>query len=199
MLFDIPAFVLIDTGASHSFISARFVKRHKFSYISLDTVVVVSTPMGQSALAKRLVLGCPLEFEGNVLMSNIMILALEDFDCTLEIDMLTTYRASVDYYQKLVRFHPVGDDSWFFYGEGARPQMPLVSSMRACRALESGGEGYLIYAVNTSAGSVGIEALPVVNEFSNVFLDEFPGFPPAREVEFASSTFDKTYSEEREV
>ncbi|XP_073120715.1 uncharacterized protein [Henckelia pumila] len=33
-----------------------------------DTVVVVSTPMGQSASAKRLVMGYPLEFEVNVLM-----------------------------------------------------------------------------------------------------------------------------------
>ncbi|XP_073123090.1 uncharacterized protein [Henckelia pumila] len=74
LLFDIPAFPLIDTCASHSFISARFVKRYKFPYISLDSVVVVSTPTGQSVLAKRLVLGCPLDFEGNVLMENLMIL-----------------------------------------------------------------------------------------------------------------------------
>ncbi|XP_073137102.1 uncharacterized protein [Henckelia pumila] len=57
---------------------------------------------------------------------------------------------------------------WFFYGEGARPQIPLVSAMKACRALESGLEGYFIYAVVTSARSV----------------DEIPGFPPVCEVEF---------------
>ncbi|XP_073153693.1 uncharacterized protein [Henckelia pumila] len=65
MLCSIPAFVLIETGAYHSFIFALFVKRHKLPYISLDAVVVVSTPTGQSASAKSRVMGCPLEFEWN--------------------------------------------------------------------------------------------------------------------------------------
>ncbi|XP_073133405.1 uncharacterized protein [Henckelia pumila] len=108
---NIPAFVLIDTGASHSFISTRFFKRHKLPYIDLDIVISIFTPTGQSMLAKRLVLGCILEFEGNVLIENLMVLAMEDFYCILGIDMLTTYRASVYCYQKLVRFHPFGDDS----------------------------------------------------------------------------------------
>ncbi|XP_073120468.1 uncharacterized protein [Henckelia pumila] len=47
-----------DTGASYSFVSARFAKRHRLPYISLDVVLTVSTPTGHSALAKRLVLGC---------------------------------------------------------------------------------------------------------------------------------------------
>ncbi|XP_073138496.1 uncharacterized protein [Henckelia pumila] len=109
---------------------------------------------------------------------------MEDFDCILEIDVLTTYQSSVDCYQRLVKFLPVGDDSWFFYGEGARPQMPLVSALKACRALESGAEGYLVYAVDTFAGSGGIEGIPVANEFPDVFPEEIPGFPPVREVEF---------------
>ncbi|XP_073121563.1 uncharacterized protein [Henckelia pumila] len=163
-LCGIPDFVLIDNGASHSFISTHFVKRHKLPYIALDVVLSVSTLTGQSALAKRLVLDCPLEFEGNVLIANLLILAMEDFDCILGIDMLTTYRDSVDCYQRLVQFHPVGDYSWFFY--------------------ESGEEGYLIYAVDLSIEGVGIGDLPVVNEFLDVFPDEITGFPLVREVEF---------------
>ncbi|XP_073153281.1 uncharacterized protein [Henckelia pumila] len=45
-------------------------------------------------------------------------------------------------------------------------------------------EGYLIYAIDMSTRSVGIEDFPVVNEFSDVFYDEIPGFPLVREVEF---------------
>ncbi|XP_073121983.1 uncharacterized protein [Henckelia pumila] len=60
LLCGIPAFVLIDTGASHSFILARFVKLHRLSYVSLDVEVSVSTPTGHSSLAMKLVFGCPL-------------------------------------------------------------------------------------------------------------------------------------------
>ncbi|XP_073139021.1 uncharacterized protein [Henckelia pumila] len=125
LLFDIPAFALIDTSASHSFIFARFVKKN--------------------------------------------------------VDNIPSFSGLLP---ELIRFHPVGDDSWFFCGEGERPQMPLLSALKVCRALESGAEGYLIYAVDTSAGSVIIESIPVLNEFLDVFPDEIPGFPLVREVEF---------------
>ncbi|XP_073026627.1 uncharacterized protein [Primulina eburnea] len=113
-----------------------------------------------------------------------VIAEMEDFDCILGIDLLTTYRATVDCYQKLVQFRTTESSSWFFYGEGARPPMPVVSALKACRALESGGEGYLIYAIDSSTSSVGTDDIPVVCEFPDVFPDEIPGFPPIREVEF---------------
>ncbi|XP_073138418.1 uncharacterized protein [Henckelia pumila] len=127
-----------DTGASHSFVSARFNKRYRLSYIPLDVVLSVSTSNGHSSLAKHLVLGCTLEFEGSELLANFMILAMEDFDCILGIDILTSYRATMDFYQKIFQFRSVEGDSWFFYGEGVRPLMLLVSALRAFQALETG-------------------------------------------------------------
>ncbi|XP_073121509.1 uncharacterized protein [Henckelia pumila] len=150
-------------GASQSLISARFFKHHKLQYINLDVVISVSTTTGQSMLAKRLVVGCSLEFEGNVLMENLMVLAMEDFDCILGIGIFT-YRALLDCYQKL----------------GARPKIPLVSALRPCQSLESREKVYLIYAIDMSARSVGIKGLPVVNEFPDLFSDEIHGFPPVK-------------------
>ncbi|XP_073129399.1 uncharacterized protein [Henckelia pumila] len=146
-LCGILAFVFIDTDASHSFIIARFVKRHKLPYIALDVVIFVSTPNGQLVLAKRLVLVCPLEFEFNVLTES---------NC------------------------------------GARPPKPLVSALRACRALKSGREDYLIYEVYMSTKSVGIGYFPVVNEFSDVFPDEILGFTLVPEVEFGIELMPRT-------
>ncbi|XP_075499913.1 uncharacterized protein LOC142538482 [Primulina tabacum] len=77
-------------------------------------------------------------------------------------------------------------ERWTFYGKGSRPRVPLVSAIRISRLLEHGHEGYLIYAVDVTEKKkeVGIEEIPIVAEFVDVFLDEIPGFPPAREVEF---------------
>ncbi|XP_073125008.1 uncharacterized protein [Henckelia pumila] len=102
------------------------------------------------------------------------------YDCV----PLVRYRVSVDGYQRIVQFHPIDGYSWFFYGERARPSMSLVSALKACRSLDSRGEGYLIYSAYLSAGSVGIRSLSIVNEFPDVFPEEIPGFPPVREVEF---------------
>ncbi|XP_073121574.1 uncharacterized protein [Henckelia pumila] len=84
------------------------------------------------------------------------------------------------------RFHPDEGESWYFYGEGARPPMPLVSALRECHVLESGGEGYLIYRVDMSTSSPSIDQLLVVSEFPDVIPNEIPVFPPVRELEFCT-------------
>lgn len=184
LLCGIPVFVLIDTGASHSFISARFVKRHKLSYVSLDVLLYVSTPMGHSVLAKRLVLGCLLDFKGNKLTPNLMILEMDYFVCILGIDLLKMYRVTVDCYQKLVQFRWGKGDSWFFYGEGARPSMPLVASLKSYHALGWAGKATSPMLLIGPLGSVGLDDILVVSEFPDVFLNEIPGYPPVKEVEF---------------
>lgn len=67
----------------------------------------------------------------------------------------------------------------------SQPSMPLVSALKDCRALELGGEGYLIYAIDISTSIVGIEDISVVCEFSDIFPHEIPSFPPVREVDFS--------------
>jgi hypothetical protein len=41
---DIPATILFNSGASHSFISRSFVAQHRLSYTLLDKVMVVQSP-----------------------------------------------------------------------------------------------------------------------------------------------------------
>ncbi|GJY95792.1 putative nucleotidyltransferase, ribonuclease H [Tanacetum coccineum] len=47
-----------------------------------------------------------------------------------------------------------------------------------------GCQGFLASVMDTSLESPNIENLPVVREFADVFPDELPGLPPAREIEF---------------
>ncbi|XP_073035221.1 uncharacterized protein [Primulina eburnea] len=132
-----PAYILIDTGVSHTFISKRFVVEHHMRSSPLSMPLSVSTPSG--------------------------------------VDISVVSMISDDEKER-----------WTFYGKGSRPRVPLVSAIRMSRLLEHGHEGYLIYAVDMieKKKEVGIEEIPVVAEFADVFLDEIPGFPPAREVEF---------------
>ncbi|XP_073017865.1 uncharacterized protein [Primulina eburnea] len=47
-----------------------------------------------------------------------------------------------------------------------------------------GAECFLVYAIDISRSVPKLADIPIVNEFSDVFLDEIPGFPPVREAEF---------------
>lgn len=56
----------------------------------------VSTQMSHSMLAKCLVLCCSLEFESNNLTANLMILAIDDLDCILGINLLKYLSHKID-------------------------------------------------------------------------------------------------------
>ncbi|KAL8091637.1 hypothetical protein AgCh_034046 [Apium graveolens] len=53
------------------------------------------------------------------------------------------------------------------------------------RLLKKGNEAYLAYVVDTKKEVSNIQDIPIVNEFEDVFLENLPGFPPDREIEFA--------------
>ena len=54
LINSIPALVLFDSGASHSFISRVFVDRHKLSTVVLKSPILVSSPGAEMAAS----LGC---------------------------------------------------------------------------------------------------------------------------------------------
>jgi hypothetical protein len=50
--------------------------------------------------------------------------------------------------------------------------------------MHKGCKLYVILALNEKGIAEGLEHLPVVREFADVFLEELPGMPPERELEF---------------
>ncbi|XP_012442015.1 uncharacterized protein LOC105767030 [Gossypium raimondii] len=57
--------------------------------------------------------------------------------------------------------------------------------MSTQKYMRKGCEAYLVYVLNTEMTESKLESVPVVCEFPDVFLEELPGLPPIKEVEFA--------------
>ena len=70
--------------------------------------------------------------------------------------------------------------------EGDRRILPtcVISALEAKRLLHKGCEAYLAHVIDKSKFEVTIESVPVVCEFFDVFLDDLPGLPLDRELEF---------------
>ena len=60
--------------------------------------------------------------------------------------------------------------------------------VKAFQLIRSGCDAYLDNVINTTVVSPGVSNVPIVNEFLDVFPEEFPGLPPHREVEFQIET-----------
>ncbi|GKF78115.1 hypothetical protein Tco_0230585, partial [Tanacetum coccineum] len=83
-----------------------------------------------------------------------------------------------------VIFVNVRQPEFVYHGSSPLKSVKLISAMKARTLISHGCQGFLASVMDTSLESPNIENLSVVREFADVFPDELPGLPPAREIEF---------------
>ena len=88
--------------------------------------------------------------EGVVLKKNLIPLKMWDVDVILDMDWLSTHRASMDCFTKKVVFQKPGFSKVEF--EGDRKVLPtyVISVLEAKRLLHKGCEAYLAHLIDTS-------------------------------------------------
>src|SRR3954464_13611147 len=94
-LNSVPAFVLFDTGASHSFISRAFVHRNGFPTENIGCPIKVSSPGGDMIVS----LGCRdlvIEFGKHKFPVSLIILDSQGLDVILGMDWMTKYEGVLD-------------------------------------------------------------------------------------------------------
>ncbi|GFZ02656.1 hypothetical protein Acr_15g0012640 [Actinidia rufa] len=101
LMFNSFARVLIDTGASHSFIVSSFALALGLEIEVLDSVLMLDTPVGGRSTLKRVCRSCEVEIADRRFVFDFIVLDMRSFDVIFGIDWLTGYRAMIDY----VRHH----------------------------------------------------------------------------------------------
>src|SRR3954467_166058 len=159
-LNSISAFVLFDTGASHSFISKAFVDRNGFASENIGCPIKVSSPGGDMIVS----LGCRdlvTEFGKLKFPVSLIILDSQELDVILGMDWMTKYEGVLDCANRTVAL-----------------TTPEKKRIRFKSNFESKGS-----KLNSLKG-VSIDSVPIVSEYPDVFPEELPGMPPDRDVEF---------------
>ena len=111
------------------------------------------------------------------------MLGIHDFDIVLGMDWLSKHRATLDCYKKEVRLVHPEEPSVIFRGI-RREIAPSLINATASKMLRKGCQGYLAFEVDRRQERTRLENIPIVKEFSDVFLNDISGLPPDREVEF---------------
>ncbi|GJR13412.1 putative reverse transcriptase domain-containing protein [Tanacetum coccineum] len=127
---------------------------------------------------------CPLRFDDRIRPANLLPIHMLDFDVILGMDWLASHRATIDCYARTVIFGNVRQPEFVYHGSSPLKSVKLISAMKARTLISHGCQGFLASVMDTSLESPNIENLSVVREFADVFPDELPGLPPAREIEF---------------
>ncbi|GJX81907.1 putative reverse transcriptase domain-containing protein [Tanacetum coccineum] len=116
---------------------------------------------------------------------------LGSFDVIIGMDWLSKYHAVIDCDEKMVRI-PWGNETLIIHGDGSRQgngtRLNIISCTKTHKYLLKGHHVFLasITAKETEdrSGEKRLEDVPIVQDFPKVFLEELPGLPPTRQVEF---------------
>jgi len=165
-------YVLYDSGATHSFVSIDCVERLGLPVRELQSKLTVSTPASGLVRTSSLCARLPVEVEGRKYKVNLICLPLQELEVILRMDWLSTNRILIDCREKRLLF----PDS---------EELELVSPQGVVKEIQGGAQCFIIFACMEVGEKEGTSVIPLVHEFEDVLLDEVPGLPPNREVEFS--------------
>ena len=80
------AYTLIDSRASHSFVSTSFVKKFEMVLDLLDEVCVVSLSSGENLTSRFSFKVIPVKIVGSKLIVDLIVLEIVDYDVILGMD-----------------------------------------------------------------------------------------------------------------
>ena len=115
---------------------------------------------------------------------HLVLLDVVDFEVILGMDWLAQYYASLDCREKVVIFRIPNNDEFRFRGDKSSIPLNLIYATIARKMFRRRSRGYLAVVRKVEAETGVVKNVPVVCEFHDVFLEELPGLPPEREIEF---------------
>ncbi|KAI3739580.1 hypothetical protein L2E82_29989 [Cichorium intybus] len=153
------ACVLFDSGAERSFVSHEFKYLLKQKPQPLNETFTVEMANGKTESTNDIYIGCTLTLDDHSFQIDLMPVKIGSFDVIVGMDWLIPHHADIMCYERGIRLHLPDDKTFVVYGDKPSTSLRIKEVKN-------------------------IKEIPEVCEFSDVFLEDLPGVPPARQVEF---------------
>nr|GEZ71746.1 hypothetical protein [Tanacetum cinerariifolium] len=180
----IPARVLYDSGASVSFVSYEFSKNLSTPPNKLPFLLEVEIADNKVLVVSNMYLKVEIEIDDSTFMINLIPIMLEVFDIVIGMDWLDKYNANILCSQELVRVVNRQGQEIIIYGDKRKGDYKLCSIMKARKYLSHGCQAFMAHVIDTSFEKKSEKDVSIVNEFLDIFLEDLPGIPLERPVEF---------------
>ena len=147
---------------------------------TLEEPLYVSSPLGIRARIRMINRGCELEISGTLLTVDLRIMDMSEFEVILRMDWLIAYRVVIDCERMRVTAYTQDGTRVVFQGDkhDILPQTVYESKCQGQLA------GWLASLTLEDEVRPDLDLPRVVCEYVDVFLDELPGLPPLRDVDF---------------
>ena len=114
LLLRLWARVLFDSGASHSFVAASCVKELGLKVETMEESLYVSSPLGTEVRIDQICWDHELNISWILLIVDLRVIDMSEFDVILGIDWLTTHRVVIDCDRKRVTTYTPGGSRFIF-------------------------------------------------------------------------------------
>jgi hypothetical protein len=162
LVFNQPALILFDSGASHSFISQKFSVKCQLHFYHTQGSFMIAM-LGGKIATNQLNRNVPIQLGSKIVKTTLLILGMDNVDMIFGANWMTQHQVVLDVANRIVEVHSptCGGFTLFFPSQG---------TTRSC-----------VFSMI----ELPLKKIPVVCEYANVFPDELPGMPPDRDIEFA--------------
>ncbi|GJV28683.1 putative reverse transcriptase domain-containing protein [Tanacetum coccineum] len=183
--------MLFDSGADRSFVSSTFSALLDVAPSTLDTSYAVELVDGRISETNVVLRGCTLGLLGYPFDIDLMLVELGSFDVIIGMDWLAKYHALIVCDEKVIRI-PYGDEVLIIRGDdcdgGSKSKLNIISCTKTQKYIQKGCQVYLAQVTSKKTEDKlkekRLEDVPIVRESPEVFPEDLPGLPPARQVEF---------------
>ncbi|XP_073304535.1 uncharacterized protein [Primulina huaijiensis] len=184
--FSVATYALLDSRATHSFISEYFVKRLGIIPEAMDLGFRVSIPSEDQMLTSQIVKRLELLLQKNAVQAYLIVLPLPEFDIILGMDWLSTNGVAIDFRRRSVSIQPPNCKLFIFEAARHQQMSHIISCICARKLMMRGCQAFLASIVIVAEPvSQRLEEVEVVRDFRSVFPDDVSGIPPDREMDFS--------------
>ncbi|GJW09692.1 putative reverse transcriptase domain-containing protein [Tanacetum coccineum] len=177
------AFVLFDSGSDRSFVDTRFSSLLDIDPVKIGASYKVELADGRVVSTNTILKGYTLNLVTHVFEIDLMPIELGTFDIIIGMDWLVKHDTVIVCGEKVVSI-PYRNKMLMVKSDKGVSRLKVISCIKVCKYVERGCHLFLAHVTENKSKEKRMENVHVICDFPKAFLEELPGLPPPRQVEF---------------
>eukprot|EP00253_Pinus_taeda_P016981 PITA_16981 len=178
--------VLIDPGATLSYVSPKIVERCKLQSTKFKNPWLVQLATGAKRRVVAKIKDCSFTIAGQTVTADLNVLPLGSYDILIGMDWLEKHWSLVDCKTKIIYFRDPLGNKQEMQGIKRPVQVRPITANQLVKCVRKGCQIYAVqvgYADSKNKTAI-LNNILVIQEFTDVFPEEIPGLPPKRNIDF---------------
>ncbi|GJY77406.1 putative reverse transcriptase domain-containing protein [Tanacetum coccineum] len=166
-----------------SFVDTRFSSMLDIDLVKIRASYEVELADGMVVSTNTVLKGCTLNLVNHVFEIDLMPIELGTSDVIIGMDWLVKHDAVIVCGKKVVRI-PYGNKMLIVERDKGMSRLKVISCIKSCKYVKQGCHLFLAHVTDSKSKEKRMKDVLVIRDFPEVFLEELPGLPPPRQVEF---------------